>query len=161
MARRTSAALAALAVPALLATLALASLPANAASSASSASSDGSSASSGSVSDSFGSSSDSSKGEKKIAEGQYRIVQVADSGQAGKLQLTLAALDDTGTTLQLMLPEATVRQAALAEGGTIHARERSYGWALAAGTAAEAREPFFLIVHDAQRREFATRKLGA
>lgn len=159
MARRTSATFA---IPALLATLALAALPAHAASSASSASSEGSSASSGSVSDSFGSSSDSSKGEKKIAEGHYRIVRVAEAGTTGRLQLTLAALDDTtGTTLDLVLPEATVRQAALAEGHTIHARERSYGWALAAGTAAEAREPFFLIVHDAQRREFATRKLGA
>lgn len=159
MARRPSVALA---VPALLATLALATLPAHAASSASSASSEGSSASSGSVSDSFGSSSDSSKGEKKIAEGHYRIVRVAEAGTTGKLQLTLAALDgNAGTTLELVLPAATVRQAALAEGDTLHARERSYGWALAAGTAAEAREPFFLIVHDAQRREFATRKLGA
>jgi hypothetical protein len=159
MARRKSAVLAALAVPALLA---LATLPAHAASSASSASSEGSSASSGSVSDSFGSSSDSSKGEKKIAEGHYRIVRVAEAGTTGKLQLTLAALDGTaGTTLELVLPAATVRQAALTEGDTLHARERSYGWALAAGTAAEAREPFFLIVHDAQRREFATRKIGA
>jgi hypothetical protein len=159
MVRRKSAALA---VTALLATLALATLPAHAASSASSASSEGSSASSGSVSDSFGSSSDSSKGEKKIAEGHYRIVRVAEAGTTGRLQLTLAALDDTtGTTLDLVLPEATVRQAALAEGHTIHARARSYGWALAAGTATDAREPFFLIVHDAQQREFATRKLGA
>jgi hypothetical protein len=159
MVRRKSAALA---VTALLATLAIATLPAHAASSASSASSEGSSASSGSVSDSFGSSSDSSKGEKTIAEGHYRIVRVAEAGTTGRLQLTLAALDaTTSTTLELVLPEAAVRQAALAEGSTLHARERSYGWALAAGTAAEAREPFFLIVHDAQRREFATRKLGA
>jgi hypothetical protein len=159
MVRRKSAALA---VTALLATLALATLPAHAASSASSASSEGSSASSGSVSDSFGSSSDASKGETKMAEGHYRVVRVAEAGTTGRLQLTLAALDDTsGTTLELVLPEATVRQAALAEGHTIHVRARSYGWALAAGTATDAREPFFLIVHDAERREFATRKLGA
>jgi hypothetical protein len=137
---------------------------AQAASSASSASSEGSSASSGSVSDSFGSSSESSKTEKKVAQGDYRIVQIAAAAQPGQLRLVLEAVAgaDAGTTgrFELTLPEATVQQAALAQGATVHARERSYGWAFAAGTLREGREPFFLVVHDAQKREFATTKLS-
>lgn len=153
----------ALATPALLAALALATGPALGASSASSASSEGSSASSGSVSDSLGSSSESSKSEKKVAEGDYRVVQIAAAGQAGKLRLVLEGLggaDGGSGRVELIVPEATVQQAALVAGGTVNARERSYGWAFATGTRREAREPFFLVVHDAQRREFATTKLA-
>jgi hypothetical protein len=150
--------------PFLAFTLALAlaaSLPALAASSASSASSEGSSASSGSVSDSFGSSSDSSKTEKKVAEGDYRVVQIAGADQAGKLRLVLEGVDGSATgRVELIVPAATVQQAALVAGGTVNARERSYGWAFATGSLREAREPFFLVVHDAQRREFATTKVA-
>ncbi len=157
----------ALATPALLAALALATGPALGASSASSASSEGSSASSGSVSDSLGSSSESSKTEKKVAEGDYRVVQIAAAEQAGKLRLVLEAVAGDGRgveggtgRVELIVPEATVQQAALVAGGTVNARERSYGWAFATGTLREAREPFFLVVHDAQRREFATTKIA-
>jgi hypothetical protein len=155
MARRTpaSSALCALSAAALLA---LAGLPAHAASSASSASSEGSSASSGSVSDSFGSSSDSSKGDKKVAEGDYKIVQVAAAEQPGKLRLTLQGTAGAEGTFVLVVPETTVQQAALALGDTVSARARTYGWEFAA---AATQQPFFLVVHDAQKREFATRKI--
>jgi hypothetical protein len=152
MARRPSVALA---VPALLTTLALATLPAHAASSASSASSEGSSASSGSVSDSFESSSDSSKGDK-VAEGDYRLIQVAAAEQPGKLRLTLEGTGGAKGTFVLLVPEVTVQQAALALGDTVTARSRNYGWEFAA---AATQQPFFLVVHDAQKREFATRKV--
>ena len=146
-------------VPALLAAcLALAlgaTLPAQAASSASSASSEGSSASSGSVSDSFQSSSDSSKGDK-VAEGDYKLIPVAAADQPGTLRLTLEGVAGAQGTFVLIVPETTVRQAALALGDTVTARARSYGWEFAA---AATREPFYLVVHDAQKREFATRKV--
>lgn len=153
MARRSPA------TPALLAALAAlalaATLPAQAASSASSASSEGSSASSGSVSDSFESSSDSSKGDK-VAEGDYKIIQVAAADQPGKLRLTLQATAGAQGTFVLVVPEVTVQHAALALGDTVTARARNYGWEF---TAATTQQPFFLVVHDAQKREFATRKI--
>lgn len=149
-----------LAHPALLgALLALAvALPAQAASSASSASSQGSSASSGSVSDSFGASSDSSSKGDKVAEGDYRLIHVAaDDAQPGKLRLTLEGTGGATGTFVLLVPEATVQQAALALGDTVTARTRSFGWEFAAGA---TKQPFFLVVHDAQQREFATRKIA-
>jgi hypothetical protein len=141
-----------------LVSLALAaSMPALAASSASSASSQGSSASSGSVSDSFETSSDSSSKGDKVAEGDYRLVHVAAATQPGKLRLTLEGTGGATGTFVLVVPEATLQQAALALGDTITARSRSYGWEFAA---AATRQPFFLVVHDAQQREFATRKIS-
>jgi len=145
---------------ALLSMLAGAALqPALAASSASSASSEGSSASSGSVSDSLGSSSDSSKTDKKVAAGDYRIVQVASGAAAGRLRVTLEGLGEATARVELLLPRATVEQAALAEGGHLTVREHGWGLALATGTAREGRAPFFLVLHDAQQREFATTKI--
>jgi hypothetical protein len=135
-----------------------ASLPAQAASSASSASSEGSSASSGSVSDSFQSSSDSSKGDQKVAEGDWRVVAIAAADSPGKLRLTLEGTGTLTGRFELVLPEATAQQAALAQGDVITAKSRSFGWTFARAGAAE---PFFLVVHDTKMREFATRKVGA
>jgi hypothetical protein len=158
MARRTPASLA---TPALLAAalaLALGASPALAASSASSASSQGSSASVGSVSDSFGASSDSSsKDDAKVAAGDYRLVEVAAAAQPGKLRLVLEGTAGAQGRFVLVVPEATVQQAALALGDTVTARARSFGWEFAA---AATKQPFFLAVHDAQMREFATRKIA-
>jgi hypothetical protein len=143
--------------PVLLIALVLAAaLPAQAASSASSASSEGSSASSGSVSDSFeGSSNSSSKGDK-VAEGDYKLVRVAAAEQPGKLRLTLEGTAGATGTFVLVVPEATLQQAALALGDTVTARTRSFGWEFAA---ASTQQPFYLVVHDAHIREFATRKI--
>ncbi|MEY3272895.1 MAG: hypothetical protein RLZZ341_1796 [Pseudomonadota bacterium] len=133
-----------------------ASMPALAASSASSASSQGSSASSGSVSDSFETSSDASSKGNKVAEGDYRLVQVATAAQPGRLRLTFEGTGGVTGTFVLVVPEATLQQAALALGDTITARTRSYGWEFAARA---TQQPFFLVVHDEQQREFATRKI--
>lgn len=148
------------AAPALLAVaaaLALATaLPAHAASSASSASSDGSSASSGSVSDSLEGSSDTSSKGNKVAEGDYKLVHIAAADQPGKLRLTLEGAAGATGRFVLVVPEATLQQAALALGDTVTARTRSYGWEFAA---AATKDPFFLVVNDAHKREFATRKI--
>jgi len=158
MARRTPSPLATPALLAAVLALALGAAPAQAASSASSASSEGSSASSGSVSDSFGASSDSSsKDDKQVAEGDYRLIEVAAATQPGKLRLVLEGTAGAQGRFVLLVPEATVQQAALALGDTVTARARSFGWEFAAGA---ERQPFFLAVHDAQMREFATRKIA-
>jgi hypothetical protein len=128
-----------------------------AASSASSASSEGSSASSGSVSDSFGASSDSSSKGDKVAEGDYRLIQIAAAGQPGRLRLTLQGTAGAAGTFVLVVPELTLQQAALTLGDSVTARARSYGWEFAA---AGTKEPFYLVLHDAQQREFSTRKLS-
>lgn len=131
--------------------------PAWAASSASSASSEGSSASSGSVSDSLESSSDSSSKGDKVAEGDYRLIQVAAAGQPGRVRLTLEGTGGAAGSFVLVVPEATLHQAALALGDAVTVRARSYGWEFAA---AATKRPFYLVVHDAQQREFSTRKLS-
>lgn len=142
----------------------LAAAPALASSSASSASSEGSSASSGSVSDSFESSSDSSKTDEKdkVAAGDYRLVRVAAAAtQPGKLALTLrqdAADGAEAREFVLLVPEATVQTAALATGDTVTAKSRSFGWEFAAGA---TQQPFYLVLHDTQRREFSNQKVQA
>jgi hypothetical protein len=131
--------------------------PAWSASSVSSASSEGSSASSGSVSDSFEASSDSSSKGDKVAEGDYRLIRIAAAGQPGRLRLTLQGTGGAAGTFVLVVPERTLQQAALTLGDSVTARARSYGWEFAA---AATKQPFYLVVHDAQQREFSTRKLS-
>jgi len=108
------------------------------------------------VSDSFETSSEASSEGNKVAEGDYRLVQVATAAQPGRLRLTFEGTGGVTGTFVLVVPEATLQQAALALGDTITARTRSYGWEFAARA---TQQPFFLVVHDEQQREFATRKI--
>jgi hypothetical protein len=109
------------------------------------------------VSDSFGASSDSSSKGDKVAEGDYRLIQIAAAGQPGRLRLTLQGTAGAAGTFVLVVPELTLQQAALTLGDSVTARARSYGWEFAA---AATKEPFYLVLHDAQQREFSTRKLS-
>lgn len=142
----------------LLAALALAgltaTLPAWAASSASSASSDGSSASVGSSSTSIEKSSNSSSKGDKVAEGDYKVIQVADATQPGKLRLTLRATNDSGEEFHLTLPQEAATQGKLAVGTVVTAKAHSYGLQFAA---ADTQVPFFLVLRDEVYRELATR----
>ena len=129
--------------------------PALAASSASSASSDGSSASVGSLSTSIEKSSNSSSKGDKVAEGDYRIVQMAAAEQQpGKMRLTLRALNPADGEFFLTLPQEAVQQGRLAEGGVVTARAHAYGLQFAAGT---PREAFFLVLQDAWYPELQTK----
>ena len=141
--------LAALAVAGLAATM-----PAHAASSASSASSDGSSASVGSSSTSIEKSSNSSSKGDKVAEGDYKVIQVAEATPAGKLRLTLRATNDSGEEFNLILPQEAATQGKLAVGAVVTAKAHAYGLQFAA---AETREPFFLVLRDEWYRELATK----
>lgn len=128
---------------------AVAVVPAHADSFTSSASSAGS-ASSGSVSDSIGGSSKSSSGDdKKVAAGQYRVLDVAQApGKPGATRLTLRS--DEGQQFFLDLPQAALAERALPAGALVQVSERPYGYEFAH---ADTRQAFFLALHDAWTRE--------
>lgn len=121
-------------------------LPVHADSFTSSASSAGS-ASSGSVSDSIGASSDSSSGDKKVAAGQYRVIDIAEApGKAGKTRLTLRATE-AGRAAEFFLdiPNRVLADQPLVAGNLVDVRERAYGYEFAA---VETQRPFFLALRD-------------
>ena len=127
-------------------------LPVHAESFASSASSAGS-ASSGSVSDSITGSSKSSSGDdKKVAAGQYRVMEVAEApGKPGAARLTLrAAGAGAAGEFFLDLPKAALAERALPAGALVQVSERPYGYEFAF---ADTRQAFFLALHDAWQRE--------
>ena len=126
-------------------------------SSASSAASD----SVGSLSDSITGSSHSSSGDKKTAEGAYRIEQVAElAHKPGHLRLQLQAVNTAGAAgaLQLDLPRAAVQRQGLAAQATLELRARPYGMEVAqAATDAAPRTAFFLLLDDGWTQEMQTR----
>ncbi len=134
--------------------MASAALPAWAASSASSEASGSSSTSVGSLSNSVGKSSDSSSGkDKDVAEGDYRVIEVATvADQPGQMRVKLqaAADDSVNGELFLTLPQVAVARGRLTGGAVITAKHRAYGVEFAAG---EKREPFFLVMRDEWFRE--------
>ena len=137
--------------------LSAATLPSWADSSVSSAASSGSSASVGSLSTSVeGSSKASSRGDK-VAEGAYKVIEVADApARPGTVRVTMQALARAGdgATLALYLPQQTAQAQQLVAGSVVHARARDYGFEFAQGT---PRQAFFLAVHDEWLRELQTR----
>jgi len=141
-----------------LATLAAAcSLPAHADSFASSASSAGS-ASSGSISDSFGSSSKSSKDDKRVAAGQYRVIDVAQApAKANTVRMTLRpAADTAGQVFFVDVPQRALAQRQVAQGELIQVNERVYGYEFAY---ADTQRPFFLALQDDWYRELGSRQV--
>lgn len=123
-------------------------IPAHAGSSTSSASSAGSDIS-GSVSDSISGSSKSSSGDdKKVAAGQYRVIDVAEApGKPGRTRLKLQG---EGNEFFLELPKAALAQRALPAGALVQVSERPYGYEFAY---ADTRQAFFLALDDAWQRE--------
>lgn len=124
---------------------------------ASSASSAGS-ASSGSVSDSLAGSSNSSQDNKrKVADGEYRIIQIAATPErAGRTRVTMLA-DDPQQRVVLDLPQSTFDQQALAAGDVMYARNRVYGIEFGRG---DTRQPFYLVLADEWYGELASRPVG-
>lgn len=135
-----------LALAALL--LGAAALPAMAASSAASSASESVSASSDSASNSVKKSSNSSSGTKEIANGDYRIVNVAAADERpGAVRLTLQALATPGLEgeIQLIVPAQTLADARLGAGHIVTAQQRAYGVEFAA---AATKQAFFLALSD-------------
>lgn len=134
---------------------AVAAVPCRAESFASSASSAGS-ASSGSVSDSIEGSSDSSSGKKDVAEGDYRIIEVAEAAQRpGMLRLRLQATggEGKGDEFFLNLPRQALAEHGLAAGDVVSARHRPYGLEFARS---DTRTAFFLVLADNWQRELGS-----
>jgi hypothetical protein len=137
--------------------LGAAALPCMAASSASSAASDSITTSVGSISGSIKKSSDSSSSkDDKVADGDYRIIDVAVvPEQPGTVRLKLQAVADQSADGEffLYLPQGVVEQSRLAQGGIVTARTRPYGVEFAQG---EERQAFFLVLTDEWYRELQT-----
>lgn len=158
------------ALPALLSlTLFAASLPSLAASSTSSTASSAGSASVGSLSTSVEGSSNASSRGNKVAEGPYRVIEVAEApARPGTVRVTLQALADGANDadsadrgdngeLHLYLPRQTALDQQLAAGSVVHARARDYGFEFAQGN---PRQAFFLVVRDEWLRELQTRPVS-
>ena len=148
-------------VVALLSTVcSLNSVPVLAASSTASLASDSASTSVGSASDSIRKSSKSSSRDKDVAEGNYRVIEVAElADQPGMVRVALqpvadgAAVAADEATVQLLLPVAAAQRGQLAAGQVVSARHRPYGIEFAQ---AQTRQPFFLVLDDAWHRELAS-----
>ena len=136
---------------ALFVLLGLCAAPCGAASSASSAVSDSLATSVGSVSDSVKNSSDSSSQNKRVAEGNYRIIEIIEIAQApaGTVRLTLRAMAGDAEFF-LLLPQQTVAQNQLARGHTVNVQHRIYGLQF---SKAETGQAFFLALEDSSLRE--------
>lgn len=129
---------------------------------ASSASSAGS-ASVGSLSNSLNTSSDSSKPTKAVAEGDYRVIEVADvAGRPGMLRLQLQATQPRGDDglVWLTLPQQALGPRGLLPGEIVSAHHRPYGVEFArAAQGTTGREAFFLALADDWLSELDPRAL--
>lgn len=142
------------------ATLALAAvctMPATAAQSSASSASSAGSASSGSVSDSIGGSSDASSPDKeKVAQGEYRVVDVAAAtDRPGKVRLTLQGTEPTATReFVLFVPEQALATRPVAAGDHVFTQVRPYGFEFAH---ADTRKAFFLALKDDWQQDLGLR----
>jgi hypothetical protein len=121
------------------------------ASSASSGASSASSASVGSLSDSLRSSSGGSG--DSVAEGDYRIVEVA-AGSPDTLRLQLRRLGEGAAVIRLDLPRLALGDREARPGGVVGVRRRPYGYEFAW---ADTRVPFFLVLAADWHRELDPR----
>ena len=134
-----------------------AAMSAHADSFTSSASSAGS-ASIGSISDSFGASSNSSSGDKKRADGRYRLTDIGDTpGRAGVARLTMQVEHDPQQRIVLDLPKAVVQQQGFVRGDFVQAKNRDYGVEFARD---DTRKAFYLVLADEWYNELAARKVS-
>jgi len=130
-------------------------VPARADSVASSASSAGS-ASSGSVSDSIGGSSNSSNNDKRVAAGQYRVIDVAQTpGKDGSTRMTLQA-QGGAQAFYLDVPDRALAERRVASGELVQVNVRTYGYEFAH---ADTQRPFFLALQDDWYRELGSRQV--
>lgn len=126
-------------------------------SSAASSASDSVTTSVGSVSGSIQkSSAASSKPATPLAAGDYKIIEVATvADRPGSVRMTLQALADPSAEGEflLFLPQEALAQSRLAQGDTVTARDRAYGWEFANSA---TRQAFFLVLSDDWYRELQT-----
>jgi hypothetical protein len=115
------------------------------------------SASSGSVSASLRSSSKSSFDGDKVADGDYRITEVAEAtDRAGFTRIAMQS-DGSQQRIVLELPQATFEKERLGPGDLVHAQQRAYGTAFARS---DNRKAFYLVLADDWYGELAARPVG-
>jgi type IV secretory pathway TrbL component len=131
--------------------------PAYADSVASSASSAGS-ASSGSISDSIGGSSNSSNRDKKVAAGEYRVIDVAQApAKANTTRLTLRPVaGGAAQDFTLDVPNRGLAARTVGAGELVQVKEREYGYEFAY---ADSKQAFFLALQDGWYRELGSRQV--
>jgi len=126
----------------------------------------GSSSASSAASDSIGSSStsiekssDSSSKKDKVAQGQYKIIDVAEITQRPNMvRVRLQALAPAQTReFFLTLPRAAAERGQLAAGEIVEVEQRPYGLAFATVHATGNANPFFLVLDDDWHRELKSR----
>jgi hypothetical protein len=134
-------------------------LPVWAVSSTASSASDSVTGSVGSVSGSIERSSNSSSDNKTVADGDYKILEVATLAERPNMvRLTLQAVagpaaDGADKDFFLYVPRTVAADSALAPGGIVSARQRAYGIEFAQGP---QRQAFFLVLSDTWYRELQT-----
>ena len=131
--------------------------PLQAASTAASSASEGGSLSVGSVSTSIRKSSDSSSHATGVAQGDYRIIEVAElPEQPGLMRMALQYQADASEqgALYLYLPAQVVAKAELGAGQLVTASQQPYGVQFAK---TETRQAFFLVLEDSWYRELPSR----
>jgi type IV secretory pathway TrbL component len=131
--------------------------PAYADSVASSASSAGS-ASSGSISDSIGGSSNSSNKDKRVAAGDYKVIDIAQApARADATRLTLRTVAaGAAQEFTLDVPNRALAARGVGAGDVVHVNERVYGYEFAY---ADTKQPFFLALQDEWYRELGSRQV--
>jgi len=122
---------------------------------ASSASSAGS-ASSGSISDSLSDSSNSSTDGNKVATGDYRIVDIAQTPDRTAFMRVTMRTEDLTQHIVLDLPAEVLNKQALGAGDFIHAQRRAYGFEF---SRRDTKEAFYLVLADNWHGELATRRV--
>lgn len=120
-------------------------LPALASSTATSSLADSIATSVGSISDSVKGSSNSSSRATGVAEGDYKVIQVAAAEQPGNVTLTLQAVADATADGEVLVtvPQKAYDQSGLAPDHTVSVRHRPYGVEFANG---QTRQAFFLAL---------------
>jgi hypothetical protein len=97
------------------------------------------------VSASFKGSSTSSSGDNKVADADYRVINLAAvPDDAGMTRVTMQT-DDTSHRIVLDLPKAAWNKAELDKGDLVRASNRVYGYEFARS---DTRKPFFLVLAD-------------
>jgi len=136
--------------------LVAATLPAFAESSAASSASESVTTSVGSLSASVQRSSESSSKTTGVADGDYKIIEMAAVPERpGTVRMTLQAVADHAADGELFLyvPQQAVERSRLAAGQVVTAHQRAYGIEFAHG---ETKKAFFLVLTDDWYRELQT-----
>jgi type IV secretory pathway TrbL component len=130
--------------------------PTHATSFTSSASSAGS-ASSGSISDSIGASSNSSSDDRRVAAGDYRVIDIAQApAKPDTTRLTLRAAAGPAREFTLDVPNRALAERGVNKGELVQVSERVYGFEFAH---ADTKRSFFLALQDDWYRDLASRKV--